>query len=142
MYIEASPAAGTNCTVMPRTTPTSSADSTTPQKLPSPPITTTTKAAVRISAPMAGCTLTIGASSSYLVPLLLQWGQPYGAATANLELLVFRNGALYATATNASVGQPTNPWTGVMLPGGATYQIAIENLSGANPALIRATTAA
>ena len=47
---------------MPRTTPTSSAASTTPQKLPRPPITTTTKATVMISAPIAGCTIVIGAN--------------------------------------------------------------------------------
>src|SRR5512134_330610 len=63
-YIEASPAAGTKWMVMPRTTPTSSAASTTPQKLPSPPITTTTKATVMISAPIAGCTTVIGANSA------------------------------------------------------------------------------
>ena len=46
---------------MPRTTPTSSPATTTPQKLPSPPITTTTKVAVRISVPIAGCTPASGA---------------------------------------------------------------------------------
>jgi autotransporter passenger strand-loop-strand repeat protein len=86
-------------------------------------------------------TVTVGANSNYQVPLLLQWSQPYGAATASLELLVFRNGSLYATATNAAVGEPTNPWTGVELAGGFTYQIAIENLSGANPGLIKEVAA-
>ena len=37
---------------------------TTPQKLPSPPITTTTKATVMISAPIAGCTMVIGAKKA------------------------------------------------------------------------------
>ena len=50
--------------VTPRTTPTSSAASTTPQKLPRPPITTTTKATVMISAPIAGCTMVIGAKNA------------------------------------------------------------------------------
>src|SRR3546814_793961 len=63
-YIEASPAEDTKWMVSPRTTPTSSAASTTPQKLPSPPITTTTKATVMISAPIAGCTVVIGATSA------------------------------------------------------------------------------
>ena len=58
--MEASPAAGTKWMVTPRTTPTSKAASTTPQKLPRPPITTTTKATVMISVPMAGCTMVIG----------------------------------------------------------------------------------
>ena len=49
---------------MPRTTPTSRAASTTPQKLPRPPITTTTKATVMISAPIAGCTIVIGAKKA------------------------------------------------------------------------------
>src|SRR5262249_5379466 len=63
-YIEASPAAGTKWMVTPRTTPTSSAEMTTPQKLPRPPITTTTNATVMTSAPMAGCTIVIGANSA------------------------------------------------------------------------------
>jgi hypothetical protein len=71
------------------------------------------------------------------VPLILEWSQPYGTATSNLEILVFRNGSLYATATNASVGEPGNPWTGVELQAGATYQIAVENLSGPNPRTIK-----
>ena len=54
--------------VTPRTTPTSAAAAITPQNEPSPPITTTTKAAVRISAPMAGCTPVIGASSTPASP--------------------------------------------------------------------------
>ena len=47
--------------VRPRTTPTSSAAATTPQNEPSPPMTTTTKAKVRISAPMVGVTPVTGA---------------------------------------------------------------------------------
>ena len=82
-------------------------------------------------------TITIGGNSNYDAPLLLEWDQPYGAATSNLEILVFQNGRLVATATNRSVGEPTNPWTGVDLLGGQTYQIAIENLSGPNPGLIK-----
>ena len=55
---------GQKYTVRPRTTPTISAANTTPQNEPSPPITTTTNEAVRISAPIAGCTPVIGASST------------------------------------------------------------------------------
>src|SRR5262249_53026877 len=50
--------------VTPRTTPTRTAAAITPQNEPRPPITTTTNAAVRISAPIAGCTPAIGASST------------------------------------------------------------------------------
>ena len=82
-------------------------------------------------------TITIGGNSNYDAPLLLEWDQPYGTATSNLEILVFQNGRLITTATNRSVGEPTNPWTGVDLQGGQTYQIAIENLSGPNPGLIK-----
>jgi Ca2+-binding RTX toxin-like protein len=82
-------------------------------------------------------TIYVGANSSYSVPLLLEWNQPYGAATSNLEILVFQNGKLVGTATNSDVGEPNNPWTGIELTGGATYQIAIENLSGPDPGLIK-----
>src|SRR5438105_8149586 len=63
-YIDASAADGKTYTVSPRTTPTINAAQTTPQNEPKPPITTTTKAAVRTSAPIAGCTPDIGASST------------------------------------------------------------------------------
>ena len=82
-------------------------------------------------------TITIGANSSYDVPLLLEWNQPYGGVTSNLEILAFKNGKLVATATNSSSGEPTNPWVGLDLVAGATYQIAIENISGPNPGLIK-----
>ena len=82
-------------------------------------------------------TVTVGANSSYDVPLLLEWNQAYGAATSNLEVLVFSNGRLVQTATNATYGETGNPWVYVDLAGGATYQIAVENLSGPNPGLIK-----
>ena len=85
-------------------------------------------------------TVTVGANSSFDVPLLLEWNQAYGAATSDLEILVFSGGKLVQTATNRSNGEPTNPWDGVDLTGGATYQIAIENLSGPNPGLIKEIT--
>src|SRR5262245_35295631 len=82
-------------------------------------------------------TLTLGANSSYVVPFILEWDQPYGAVTSDLQLLVFRNGALLGTATNDTYGEPNNPWVIVGLRGGATYQIAIRNLSGPDPTLIK-----
>ena len=83
-------------------------------------------------------TVTIGADSRYDVPLILEWAQPYGGAASNLEVLVFQNGSLVGTATNAAVGEPTNPFTGIDLQAGATYQIAIENLTPAfNPGVIK-----
>ncbi len=74
------------------------------------------------------------------VPLILEWNQAYGAATSDLEVVVFRNGTLYGEYSNQSAGQePHNPLVGVELPSG-TYQIAIENLSGPNPGLIKEIT--
>jgi len=78
-------------------------------------------------------TMTVSAG----VPLLLEWNQAYGHATSDLELLVFHNGSLIATATNQSVGEPTNPWTAYQFSASGTYQIAVENLSGPNPGLIK-----
>jgi hypothetical protein len=75
------------------------------------------------------------------VPLILQWNQPYGATTSDLGIFVFRNGSLYELVSNQSVGQePNNPLVDLQLPSG-TYQIAIENLSGPNPTLIKEITA-
>ena len=75
------------------------------------------------------------------VPLILQWNQPYGAATSDLEVVVFHNGSLDGEFSNQSAGQePNNPLVDVQLPSG-TYQIAIENLSGPNPSLIKEITA-
>ena len=82
-------------------------------------------------------TITIGGSDHYSVPLLLEWNQPYGLATADLDVLVFQNGSLIDTETNASNGEPSNPWVEVDLTGGASYQIAIENLSGPDPGQIK-----
>jgi len=68
------------------------------------------------------------------VPLLLEWNQAYGAATSDLEILVFHNGSLIGTATNRTSMEPTNPWVGIDFSATGTYQIAIENLSGPIPA--------
>ncbi len=87
--------------------------------------------------PSAIQTVTIGGSSSDEVPLLLEWNQPYGQATSDLAVLVFQNGTYLGDVTNTDDGESTNPWVGVLLQGGTTYQIAIENLSGPDPGLIK-----
>jgi hypothetical protein len=89
------------------------------------------------SKPTAIQSITIGGNSSDTVPLLLEWNQPYGAATSDLEVVVFQDGQELGTVTNADDGEPNNPWIGVDLTGGQTYQIAIENLSGPDPGLIK-----
>jgi hypothetical protein len=74
------------------------------------------------------------------VPLILEWNQPYGATTSDLEIFVFHNGILYGEFSNRNAGQElNNPLVDVQLPSG-TYQIAIENLSGPNPGLIKEIT--
>jgi Tryptophan-rich Synechocystis species C-terminal domain/Subtilase family len=75
------------------------------------------------------------------IPLLLEWNQAYGAATSNLEILVFHNGSLVGTATNQTSGEPTNPWVEYDFATSGTYQVAIENLSGPNPGQIKEITA-
>ena len=72
------------------------------------------------------------------VPLLLEWNQAYGQATSDLEILVFNSsGKLVGTATNPSSGEPTNPWVEFDFTKSGTYYVAIENLSGPNPGLIK-----
>ncbi|HLN08621.1 MAG TPA: S8 family serine peptidase, partial [Xanthobacteraceae bacterium] len=79
--------------------------------------------------------------TGYDVPLLLEWNQAYGAATSDLEMLVFNSsGQLVGTATNASSGEPTNPWLQFNFTSTGTYYVAIENLSGPNPGLIKEVT--
>jgi hypothetical protein len=87
-------------------------------------------------------------TEGYDVPLLLEWNQAYGHATSDLEILVFHNGTLYGTATmqpaggpnNQPSGEPTNPWLEFDFTASGTYQVAIENLSGPNPGLIKEIT--
>ncbi len=88
-------------------------------------------------------TVTINTEGTgYDVPLLLEWNQAYGAATSDLEILVFSSsGRLVGTATNASDGEPTNPWVEYDFTKTGTYFVAIENLSGPNPGLIKEITA-
>jgi hypothetical protein len=85
-------------------------------------------------------TIVLTASTTETVPLLLEWNQAYGAATSDLEILVFHNGSLYGTATNVTSGEPTNPWVDFTFTASGTYQIAIENLSGPDPGLIKYIT--
>jgi class 3 adenylate cyclase len=86
-------------------------------------------------------TVTVSANKSESIPLLLEWDQAYGLATSNLEILVFHNGKLYGTATNTTSGESTNPWVEFTFTASGTYQVAIENLSGPNPGLIKEITA-
>ena len=86
-------------------------------------------------------TITINTEGTgYDVPLLLEWDQAYGKATSDLEILVFHGGRLVGTATNASSGESSNPWVEYDFTGSGTYQLAIENLSGPNPGLIKEIT--
>ena len=88
-------------------------------------------------------TITVNTEGTgYDVPLLLQWNQAYSQATSDLEILVFNNtGRLVGTATNASSGEPNNPWIEYDFSQSGTYYVAIENLSGPNPGLIKEITA-
>jgi hypothetical protein len=80
-------------------------------------------------------TVTIGANAfPSPTPVILQWNEPYGAATTNLALVVFSGGQYLGTFTR---GGSSNPDVQVNLTTGFTYQIAIENLSGPDPTLIK-----
>jgi hypothetical protein len=81
-------------------------------------------------------TVTIGPDTSPSpTPLILQWNQPYGAATADLAMAVFSGSTFLGTFTNRGSG---NPDVQINLPPG-TYQIAIENLNGTatDPSLVK-----
>ena len=79
--------------------------------------------------------------TGYEIPLLLEWNQAYGQATSDLEILVFNSsGRLVGTATNQSDAEPTNPWVEYDFTRSGTYYVAIENLSGPNPGLIKEIT--
>jgi predicted Fe-Mo cluster-binding NifX family protein len=85
-------------------------------------------------------TITVSASASEPVPLLLEWNQAYGAATADLLITVFLNGSYYGSITNRAYGEATNPWVGFSFTASGTYQIAIENISSlpsSDPTLIK-----
>ena len=96
----------------------------------------------------------------YQIPLLLEWNQAYGtvsSATADLEILVYNSsGELVGTATNAGesyynsrgqlvgtvtyTGESANPWVEFDFTKSGTYYVAIENLSGPDPSLIKEIT--
>ena len=79
-------------------------------------------------------TVTVGASQNVSnATLAVQWNQPYGAVTSNLEVVVFLNNVVVATVT----GNGRDPYILFTLPQGNTYTIAIQNLSGPNPGLIK-----
>jgi Subtilase family len=79
-------------------------------------------------------TVTVRASQNVSNAILaVQWNQPYGAVTSNLEVVVFLNNVVVATVT----GNGSDPYILFTLPQGNTYTIAIQNLSGPNPGLIK-----
>jgi hypothetical protein len=88
-------------------------------------------------------TLTVTASASDPVPLLLEWDKAYGQASFNsgqapdIDMFVFHNGSLIAQETNATVGEPNNPFTGYEFTASGTYQIVISNNFGPDPHLIK-----
>jgi Subtilase family len=67
------------------------------------------------------------------VPFVLQWNQPYGQATSNLQVVVFLNNNVFKTVTKVG----NDPDIQFSLPRGNTYTIAIQNLSGPDPGLIK-----
>jgi Subtilase family len=58
-------------------------------------------------------TVTVGGNANENLPLLLEWNQAHGHATSDLEMLVFENGHLIGTATNASSGEPDQSLVGI-----------------------------
>jgi hypothetical protein len=68
------------------------------------------------------------------VDFVVQWNQPYGQATSNLQVVVFLNGNVLKTATKVG----NDPDIQFSLERGNTYTIAIQNLSpNSNPGLIK-----
>ncbi|WP_052833240.1 S8 family serine peptidase [Bradyrhizobium sp. LTSP885] len=89
--------------------------------------------------------ITVTASTTNPSPLLLEWNQAYGSATADLVLNVFQNGTYLGSVSNRSVGSSTNPWTALQFTASGTYQIVIDNLSSipnSDPTLIKLISAA
>src|SRR5208282_1214644 len=81
---------------------------------------------------------------------MVQWAQPWGDATTDLELIVSQNGVIKYTATiaNNASGETNDPMidpgAGIGSDGDAfvssstqTYQVSIINLSGTNPSLVK-----
>ena len=88
-------------------------------------------------------TITVTASTTHPIPLLLEWDRPYGQASFSLsqnpdiDLWVFQNGTLLTQATNVTAGEGNNPFTGVQFTSSGTYQIVITNNFGADPTTIK-----
>src|SRR5262249_53483256 len=86
-------------------------------------------------------TITVGGNpTGRAIPFVVQWNQPYGAATSNLEVVVFASdGSVLQRVTRFDNDPPqrNDPFIVFSLPRGATYTIAIQNLSGPNPGLIK-----
>ncbi|WP_298258739.1 S8 family serine peptidase [Bradyrhizobium sp.] len=88
-------------------------------------------------------TITVTASKSDPVPLILEWNLPYGQANfgsgnaPDIDLFVFHNGSLVAQETNVTAGEANNPFTGGEFTASGTYQIVIANNFGPNPGLIK-----
>jgi Subtilase family len=79
-------------------------------------------------------TVTVGASQNVSnATFVVQWNQPYGAVKSNLEVVVFLNNVVVATVT----GNGSDPYIIFTLPQGNTYTIAVQNLSGPDPGLIK-----
>ena len=86
-------------------------------------------------------TQTVTVRASQRVPnaiFAVQWNQPYGAVTSNLQVVVFLNNVVVATVT----GNGSDPYILFSLPQGNTYTIAIQNPSGPDPGLIKEAASA
>jgi Subtilase family len=85
-------------------------------------------------------TVTIGGNRMEpRVPFVVQWNQPYGAATSDLEVVVLVNGIVVDRVTRHenSPSEQNDPYIRFSLQRGFTYTIAIHNLSGPDPGLIK-----
>jgi hypothetical protein len=82
----------------------------------------------------------IPVSKGYTVPLLLEWDQAYGNATSNLEILVF-NSATHKLVGTATASESGNPFVEFDFTNSGIYQVAIENLGGPDPGVIKEITA-
>jgi Subtilase family len=73
------------------------------------------------------------------VNFVVQWNQPYGKVTSDLEVVVFVNNNVFLQRTrhNNIPSQQNDPFIRFLLPRGSTYTIAIQNLAGPDPGLIK-----
>ena len=86
-------------------------------------------------------TVTINTEGTgYDVPLLLEWNQAYGSATSDLEILVFSTAAS-SLGRHQRIGRRADQSVGgFRLHQERNLHVAIENLSGPNPGLIKEIT--